>query len=576
MKFKRSFSVHLLISFLISTLIPFMLIAYVVAHIYAREYSRDVRSLLDTTASSLDSNIATYLKELEQVTMQPYYNNELYNYLRGLSRDQDYALMERLNLQRNLDSNMSFVRYTREDINGIFIVTGDRCLYYTITGTDHKTLSPSFDYGQQSWYQEAVRADGRCLLIGPHVPDYITPRDTPVISLARSIVVLESREPLYVIKIDVNTRIFDRLFQNFTFHVDSKIIIKDENQRIIYANRPLSDEDRETLENTPGAASVSLSDGSFQRYVYPITGYPWDITVLLSNQELNSRTGIIYLTALLLYLAGVVMAMASFRLSSKKMVASINSMRGIFYAIQNEDFSRKYTYVSDTELDDLGDSLNAMSEELQNRIQKEYVMTIRQKDTEFKALQAQIQPHFLFNTLNNFVALNQVGDRDALENALFELSGMLRYIFKAPALIPLSMELSFVEDYCSLQKLRFSDRLNYVVDRQVPAEGIMIPKLLLQPIVENSILHGVEPCNRACTIRISLSPAAHGVTIVVEDDGAGCELPEGEAPGIGLANVRERLASFSPQSSFSMESRPGEGTRTVIELYVEAMEETIS
>lgn len=68
MKFKRSFSVHLLISFLISTLIPFMLIAYVVAHIYAREYSRDVRSLLDTTASSLDSNIATYLKELEQVT----------------------------------------------------------------------------------------------------------------------------------------------------------------------------------------------------------------------------------------------------------------------------------------------------------------------------------------------------------------------------------------------------------------------------------------------------------------------------------------------------------------------------
>ena len=576
MKFKRSFSVHLLISFLISTLIPFMLIAYVVAHIYAREYSRDVRSLLDTTASSLDSNIATYLKELEQVTMQPYYNNELYNYLRGLSRDQDYALMERLNLQRNLDSNMSFVRYTREDINGIFIVTGDRCLYYTITGTDHKTLSPSFDYGQQSWYQEAVRADGRCLLIGPHVPDYITPRDTPVISLARSIVVLESREPLYVIKIDVNTRIFDRLFQNFTFHVDSKIIIKDENQRIIYANRPLSDEDRETLENTPGATSVSLSDGSFQRYVYPITGYPWDITVLLSNQELNSRTGIIYLTALLLYLAGVVMAMASFRLSSKKMVASINSMRGIFYAIQNEDFSRKYTYVSDTELDDLGDSLNAMSEELQNRIQKEYVMAIRQKDTEFKALQAQIQPHFLFNTLNNFVALNQVGDRDALENALFELSGMLRYILKAPALIPLSMELSFVEDYCSLQKLRFSDRLNYVVDRQVPAEGIMIPKLLLQPIVENSILHGVEPCNRACTIRISLSPAAHGVTIVVEDDGAGCELPEGEAPGIGLANVRERLASFSPQSSFSMESRPGEGTRTVIELYIEAMEETIS
>ena len=167
MKFKRSFSVHLLISFLISTLIPFMLIAYVVAHIYAREYSRDVRSLLDTTASSLDSNIATYLKELEQVTMQPYYNNELYNYLRGLSRDQDYALMERLNLQRNLDSNMSFVRYTREDINGIFIVTGDRCLYYTITGTDHKTLSQLLTTGNRAGIRRRSKPTGAACSSAP-------------------------------------------------------------------------------------------------------------------------------------------------------------------------------------------------------------------------------------------------------------------------------------------------------------------------------------------------------------------------------------------------------------------------
>lgn len=101
--------------------------------------------------------------------------------------------------------------------------------------------------------------------------------------------------------------------------------------------------------------------------------------------------------------------------------------------------------------------------------------------------------------LNNFIALNQIGDRDALENALYELSGMLRYILKAPALIHLSKELTFIENYCALQKLRFSERLSYRMEIESGFEDVKIPKLLIQPIVENSILHGVEPCNKKCT-----------------------------------------------------------------------------
>lgn len=579
---KKSFSYQLLKNFLISTLVPFMLVTSVIAHIYYREYNKDVQLLLNSTINSLTTNISTYLNELQQVTLQPYYNDELYDYLRKLSQNYPYDILDKIPLQRNLDSNMSFVRYTREEINGIFIVHDSCCLYYTVTGTDNKTMVPSFDYAKEEWYQRALKADGRCLILGPHIPNYFTPSDSTVISLVRSIVVLETREPLYVFKIDIDTSIFDRIFKDFSFHVDSKIIIRDEKQQIIYANVPLAEEDQGILRGNPQTGgSIFLKDGAYTAYTYPIKDYPWDITILLSDTQLHSKISVIYLTAILLYLIGVATAIISHTFASKKMVTSIDTMKQILLAIQNEDFSQKYTYVSNTELDELGDSLNDMGTQLETRIQNEYIMTIHQKEIEFRALQAQIQPHFLFNTLNNFIALNQIGDRDSLENALYELSGMLRYILKAPELIPFSMEINFIRDYCSLQKLRFSNRLTYEIVSEAdlneimvncPAgtcDGLLIPKLLLQPIVENSILHGIEPCTHPCHISLSVKDSGHGLLITVTDNGVGWDMVEMKGKHIGLNNVKERLMSFSPKSGFYMESCPGKGTRTTIDLYVE-------
>lgn len=576
MRTKRSFSFQLLKNFLLSTLLPFMLITSVIAHIYSREYNKDIHILLNSTVNSLTSNISTYLDELKQVTLQPYYNDELFGYLRNLSKGNSYHILDELPLKQNLDSNMSFVRYSRSDINGIFIFKDGQCLYYTVENTDKRTLVRPMDYASKDWYQEALDADGRCLLLGPHIPDYIEPYDSTVISLARSIVAIESREPLYVIKIDINTSIFDRIFKDFSFHVKSKIIITDENQQMIYSNSDLEPQDlpqiREVLSSDD--AAVKLADGSYKSYTYPIEDCPWKITILLSGRELSSKTGVIYLTAILLYLAGIVMATVSHMAISKRIVASISRMKDVFLSIQNRDFSKRYHYVSNTELDDLGDSLNQTASQLEQTIQKEYIMALRQKDIEFRALQAQIQPHFLFNTLNNFIALNQVGDRDTLEDALYELSGMLRYILKAPAVIPLSMELKFIEDYCNLQKLRFSDRLSYEIHCDAMAGQRRIPKLLLQPIVENSILHGIEPCGHPCHILISARESEEELIITVSDNGVGYATGDAAGNGIGLENVKDRLKSFCPGSKMDIRSIKDEGTVTTIYLFKQESEES--
>ena len=211
--------------------------------------------------------------------------------------------------------------------------------------------------------------------------------------------------------------------------------------------------------------------------------------------------------------------------------------------------------------------MNYTVEKLKQTIRQEYILTIKQKESEFKALQSQIQPHFLFNTLNNMIALNQIGDQRTLEDSLYGLSGMLRYILKAPSIIPLAQEIQFVKDYCALQKLRFNDRLNCTFDIAIYQNDWNIPKLLLQPIVENSIRHGIEPCTHPCLIEIKISELdEEALLITISDNGTGFDIGQLEEGGIGIRNVKERLSSYSPESTMEIQSSIGNGTCTTIKL----------
>lgn len=565
----KSFSIKLLRNFLISTFIPFVLVTAVIAITYTQKYRQDTSRLLDSAVNAIAHNISAYLTELEQVTLLPYYNDNLYYYLKmkSMTHDTDIDILEKIPLQQNLNSNISFVRYTREDINGIFITTPDQCIYYTVNHSDRTRLAEDYSYADQSWYQQALSADGRALTIGPHNPDYIIPSyDNQVISVVRSIVVLETREPLYVIKIDVNAAIFEKSFKDFYFHVDSKIIITDEQQSIIYSNKKLQAKAPQVLAlNYKKGESIHLHDGTWNIYSYPIGQYPWQVKVLLSTDQLNTNIRIICLLAVILYLIGLITAFLFYIHLSKRLVISVDKMKEIFKSVQEGDLSMRYSFNSDTELDHLGTSLNTMIVQLDERIKREYIMTIRQKEMEFNALQAQIQPHFLFNTLNSFIALNQAGERQSLEDSLFTLSEMLRYILRAPSIISLETELHFIRGYCSLQKLRFNDRLNYQIITDVDAANIYIPKLLLQPIVENSILHGLEPCCRVCTIQVSCQYRGQAVEISITDDGQGFSLEDLQLnESIGLNNVKERLLTFSADSTFIIQSEPDTGTAVIL------------
>lgn len=160
------------------------------------------------------------------------------------------------------------------------------------------------------------------------------------------------------------------------------------------------------------------------------------------------------------------------------------------------------------------------------------------------ALQAQIHPHFLFNSLNAITVLVREQNTPAATRMLELLSDVLRRVLRADTRheIPLDDELQFVRDYLEIEEVRFSDRLRVTWSIAENARAILVPAFVLQPIVENAIRHGVAKRAAAGKIDISASVDAGQLELRVRDDGAGMTATNGE--GVGLTNTRERLRTL--------------------------------
>jgi two-component system LytT family sensor kinase len=195
----------------------------------------------------------------------------------------------------------------------------------------------------------------------------------------------------------------------------------------------------------------------------------------------------------------------------------------------------------------------------------------RLNEARLAALSSQINPHFLFNTLNSVASLIRL-DPDQARQVVYKLSKILRRLLRQQDnLTTLGEELSFIDDYLAIEMVRFGDKLHFVKEVDPDTLDLLVPSMLLQPLVENSIRHGLASKVDGGTIRVRGRRVAKQLQIVVEDDGVG--IPEArlarmfEQGGIGVTNVNERLkVLYGDSYRMWIDSRPGEGTSTGIEI----------
>ena len=198
------------------------------------------------------------------------------------------------------------------------------------------------------------------------------------------------------------------------------------------------------------------------------------------------------------------------------------------------------------------------------------------QEARLRALTSQINPHFLFNTLNSITSLVRTNP-DTARQVILKLSNILRRLLRRhDNFTTLREELAFVDDYLSIEMVRFGDKLRFVKDVEEGTRDAMVPSMVLQPIIENSLKHGLSGKVEGGTIRFKAWQSGDRLHLLIEDDGVGiaeANLAKLFEQGIGISNVKERLqVLFGADYKMWIDSKPGEGTRTGIEIPSRARE----
>ena len=186
-----------------------------------------------------------------------------------------------------------------------------------------------------------------------------------------------------------------------------------------------------------------------------------------------------------------------------------------------------------------------------------------------EVLRSKLNPHFLFNTLNAISTMALQRDHERVTQSLGLLGDMLRATLddSLPQEIPLARELDLTDKYLALQRIRFGDRLR--VERKIDPHSLdaLVPSMLLQPLIENAIVHGVGAKPGDGWVKIECRPVDGQLVLTVSDSGNGFALAPGNGNGIGLANTRERLATlYGGAQRLALESLPGAGAQVTIEI----------
>lgn len=291
------------------------------------------------------------------------------------------------------------------------------------------------------------------------------------------------------------------------------------------------------------------------------------ISVIPYNQLLRNLPTVRYMD-LLIALALIIVAIVIASFIAGRLTNPIKKMLVAIQLTGSGDFSTKIPDQSQLEFRILIKKFNQMNEKIQELIKENYESTLREKEAEIMALNLQLNPHFLYNTLNiiNWMAIDR--DDRAISKMIVSLSTMLQYtVNNKQEIVKLRDDLEWLRSYTHIMENRFEGvfKVEYELD-QIPGD-CKVPKLFLQPIVENAIIHGFEALEGGGMIRISGKVDGEMLLFEVRDNGKGMSeqhvqtLLNPEAKGIGVKNIAQRISLiYGAQSKLAIHSEIGRGT----------------
>lgn len=528
-------------------------VTFIGYHKFSSVYNEIVQAQLEQTSVELNNSIEAKYSQVSMIASQVSTDEDIQSLMYQMLSNPKMASFYAQHFKRTLNRYYPYV---------------DSILDYRFYALDGAGLFPTSQelnliIDDQS-IQKALDAEGQLIWVGQ---DTISHRYSYAIKVIRLMNHSYENSGFLVLKLaneyfdtqfgdnDNFIQIFDNSGQFLTGHNSSKLSLSDEGEIFI--------------EDEPFYVVKSVS---------PRT--EWTIFVAQSMANYKYKIQKIRLFLVGIALIGVVLGF----LLSWIIASYITSPLKQLIEAMRKGPKRQLLHIKETnsslEMYTLHHTYNQFITDIERLIEEVYEKQLHQQQAELKALQSQINPHFLYNTLNTFYWKLIDDGKDELADYVLSMSALFKYSVSSSTtvtdVVTLQQELEQVEHYLSLMKMRLDDRLTWRIQCETQLKTIQIPKLLLQPFVENAIIHGIEPQRTKGIIEIIIrSNGPRLVSILIQDNGKGMsattlenlnkmtEIPSG-MNRIGIHNIRQRLTihySINVADSLFFKSEEGQGTK---------------
>ena len=535
---------------------------------------------------NMEAYLNSYLEEVDSIAKNVNYNYYLQDYLETVIKEEDDYVDSGIgkNMRSYEMSSQAFsdTLLSRADISSIMIFGKKKMLLNRSMYTYQKV---ALDYSKLDWYAKAVAKPQDAIITGPNRHSFFD-TDDEVISLSREVQSYENGTFRGVILINLNMNKITEICNSFQEKQENFICIINDKGELVYEQQNGRErfafdekENRQELNTALGKTKESCFRLNYRGEKYLVTRTDmkttgWTLVSMVPYKSVMAETMAISGVMILAVAITLIVTLLLLNRILTGVVKPLKKLEKYMVQVNPDNMDQRMEILTDDEIGHLSMKFNQMMDRIRNL--KEQVIEEQEdkRKYELQALQAQINPHFLYNTLDSIIWMAETNDSNivAMTEALAKLFRIS--LNKGNEEISLERELEHVKNYLIIQSMRYADKFTYEISAEPGVERCRTIKLILQPIVENCIYHGIK--KKRGTGKITLRAYRREQNLIIEVSDDGCGMPEEicrkilsdeieseniSGSGIGVKNVNERIQlRFGKKYGLSYSSEEGVGT----------------
>ncbi|WP_213530343.1 cache domain-containing sensor histidine kinase [Paenibacillus cisolokensis] len=560
-------------SLILLTVLLLSFIAYRLSTSAVRMTAEDYTAEL---VRQVNANIRTYVDNMHTISSLALNNRDVRSYIAGAD---SMPKEKRKETEERISEFFHSILISRKDIASINIFGYDGSF---VSDRRDAVLNPYVSIAGQSWYKLAKAADGDVVISSSHVQPIFKDEYRWVVSLSRELQ-REDGTGVGILLVDLNFNVMNDMLTQIDLGQRGYVFIVSHDGNLVYHPQQqlvYSGLKSERVDDVlrQGSGSFMTDEGKQSRiYTIQDTGFGWKIVGVSYVSELVGNKRQMDLSLVLWGSFCLLVAIALSVLLSRKLSRPIKRLQERMREVERGNLDIYVPPDSQREIGLLARTFNMMVaqiKELMSQVVREQEF---KRQSELNALQAQINPHFLYNTLDSIIWMAEAKKSEEVVLMTSALARLFRSsISKDQELVPIRTEIEHITNYLTIQKMRYKHKIDYRIEVDPAILDCRTIKVLLQPLVENAIYHGLKNKYGSGLIHITGERIGDRIVFRVADDGVGMDeetlgrilRPDGrkaEGRGIGVANVHARIQlHFGRDFGLSYESEPEVGTTVTV------------